>query len=91
MGFGKTAGTASDIETDIVLVERIRRMGRDLEAPSLGRQRLFRARAEACVEAARRAKTLSARLALVEQADGWFQLARQQASIEELAKELHRD
>jgi hypothetical protein len=91
MAFGGTAGNTSDTEADIRLAERIHRMIREQgSAEGGGRQRLFRAKAEACVESARRAKSRTEKLAFVDMADGWFQLARQQASIERLAKEAGR-
>jgi hypothetical protein len=91
MAFGGTAGKQSDIDADLQLAERIRHMVREQGAPEGGgRQRLFRAKAEACVESARRARSRTEKLAFVDMADGWLQLARQQASIERLAKEAGR-
>jgi hypothetical protein len=91
MAFGGTAGNTSDTEADTRLAERIRQMIREKGSGDGGsRQRLFRAKAEACVESARRAKSRNEKLAFVDLADGWFQLARQQASIERLAKEAGR-
>jgi hypothetical protein len=91
MAFGGIPSNSSDTEADVRLAERIRRLVREQGSPDGGgRQRLFRAKAEACVESARRAKSRTEKLAFVDMADGWFQLARQQASIERLAKEAGR-
>ena len=90
MAFGGTASNAGDREADVRLAERIRRLAREEgSADEAGRQRLFRAKAVACVECARRAKTRHERLAFVDMADGWLQLARQQASIERHAREAN--
>jgi hypothetical protein len=84
MGFGTKASLdEGEAEAALLLEDRIRAIDEDLVvAGGTGRQRLFRARAEACLQSARRSKNAKEKAELVDLATGWSQLARQQAIIQ---------